>query len=70
MKKHRASKLYCSFCGKSSQEARQLIAGPDVFICDECVVEAYGHITPPPPSDDDRRLYEIGWEHDPQVGYP
>ncbi len=29
--------LYCSFCGKSQHEARKLIAGPSVFICDECV---------------------------------
>jgi ATP-dependent Clp protease ATP-binding subunit ClpX len=29
--------LYCSFCGKSQHEVRKLIAGPNVFICDECV---------------------------------
>ena len=29
--------LYCSFCGKSQNEVRKLIAGPSVFICDECV---------------------------------
>ena len=29
--------LYCSFCGKSQHEVRKLIAGPQVFICDECV---------------------------------
>jgi ATP-dependent Clp protease ATP-binding subunit ClpX len=29
--------LYCSFCGKSQQEVRKLIAGPSVFICAECV---------------------------------
>lgn len=29
--------LYCSFCGKSQHEVRKLIAGPTVFICDECV---------------------------------
>ena len=29
--------LYCSFCGKSEHEVRKLIAGPSVFICDECV---------------------------------
>jgi len=33
--------LYCSFCGKSQHEVRKLIAGPTVFICDECVV--HGH---------------------------
>lgn len=29
--------LYCSFCGKSQHEARKIIAGPSVFICDECI---------------------------------
>ena len=29
--------LYCSFCGESQHEVRKLIAGPTVFICDECV---------------------------------
>ncbi len=29
--------LYCSFCGKSQHEVRKLIAGPQVYICDECV---------------------------------
>ena len=29
--------LYCSFCGKSQHEVRKLIAGPTVFVCDECV---------------------------------
>lgn len=29
--------LYCSFCGKSQEEVRNLIAGPSVFICDECI---------------------------------
>ena len=29
--------LYCSFCGKSQHEVRKLIAGPNVFICNECV---------------------------------
>lgn len=31
------STLYCSFCGKSQHEVKKLIAGPTVFICDECV---------------------------------
>ena len=29
--------LLCTFCGKSQHEVRKLIAGPTVFICDECV---------------------------------
>lgn len=28
--------IYCSFCGKSQHEVRKIIAGPSVFICDEC----------------------------------
>ena len=29
--------LFCSFCGKSQKEVKKLIAGPTVFVCDECV---------------------------------
>src|SRR3990167_2320093 len=29
--------MYCSFCGKSQSEVKKLIAGPSVFVCDECV---------------------------------
>ncbi len=36
-KKDQKSTLYCSFCGKSQHEVRKLIAGPTVFICDDCV---------------------------------
>ena len=36
--------LYCSFCGKSQHEVRKLIAGPTVFICDECVELCMGII--------------------------
>ena len=35
--KNNKNVLYCSFCGKSQHEVRKLIAGPTVFICDECV---------------------------------
>ncbi len=37
MVKDNKNTLYCSFCGKSQHEVRKLIAGPTVFICDECV---------------------------------
>jgi len=37
MSKDNKNTLYCSFCGKSQHEVRKLIAGPTVFICDECV---------------------------------
>jgi ATP-dependent Clp protease ATP-binding subunit ClpX len=36
-KRTRGSSIYCSFCGKIQHEVRKLIAGPSVFICDECV---------------------------------
>ncbi|MDE9457040.1 hypothetical protein KKJ00_04225 [Xenorhabdus bovienii] len=32
-----AEKLYCSFCGKSKDETKALVAGPHVYICDECI---------------------------------
>ncbi len=35
--KAETEKLYCSFCGKNQHEVKKLIAGPNVFICDECV---------------------------------
>ena len=35
--KNSKNTLFCSFCGKSQHEVRKLIAGPTVFICDECV---------------------------------
>ena len=35
--------FYCSFCGKSQHEVRKLIAGPTVFICDECVRTVHGY---------------------------
>ena len=40
MPKHgdeRLGNLVCSFCGKSQEEVRKLIAGPTVYICDECI---------------------------------
>ena len=40
MPKHgddRSGNLVCSFCGKSQDEVRKLIAGPTVYICDECI---------------------------------
>ncbi len=36
MGEQKKAALYCSFCGKSQYEVRRLIAGPTVFICDEC----------------------------------
>ena len=36
-KKNDKESLFCSFCGKSQKEVKKLIAGPTVFVCDECV---------------------------------
>ena len=36
-KKEHGGSLVCSFCGKSQKEVRKLIAGPTVYICDECI---------------------------------
>ena len=37
MPRKSSRELFCSFCGKSQKEVRKLIAGPSVYICDECV---------------------------------
>jgi ClpX C4-type zinc finger/Glyoxalase superfamily protein len=47
--------LYCSFCGKSQHEVQKLIAGPEVFICDECVDLCTGIVDP----DDDKELFRL-----------
>ena len=36
-KKNEKDSLFCSFCGKNQKEVKKLIAGPTVFVCDECV---------------------------------
>jgi ATP-dependent Clp protease ATP-binding subunit ClpX len=36
-KKRKLELLRCSFCGKFEKEVRKLVAGPDVYICDDCV---------------------------------
>ena len=36
-KKNDKETLFCSFCGKNQKEVKKLIAGPTVFVCDECV---------------------------------
>ena len=65
--------LYCSFCGKSQHEVRKLIAGPSVYICDECVelcndiireelddVSTGEHEQLPTPKDIHARIKELG----------
>ena len=42
-KKNDKDSLFCSFCGKSQKEVKKLIAGPTVFVCDECVELMYGY---------------------------
>ena len=45
---HDKNTLYCSFCGKSQHEVRKLIAGPIVFICNECVLLCFDIIAETP----------------------
>ena len=47
--------LYCSFCGKSQHEVRKLIAGPSVFICDECVDLCTDIVEP----DENKELFQL-----------
>ena len=47
--------LYCSFCGKSQHEVKKLIAGPSVFICDECIDRCNEIIRDELPSGDETR---------------
>ena len=47
--------LYCSFCGKSQHEVKKLIAGPSVFICDECIELCNDIIRDEVPARDRRR---------------
>ena len=37
MTEEKEKSLFCSFCGKNQHEVKKLIAGPSVFICDECI---------------------------------
>jgi len=65
----RKIKQRCSFCGKGESEVRKLIAGPGVFICDQCVELANKVIhdegqpapEPPPVHPPRRRLNFSGW---------
>ncbi|MCC8463934.1 hypothetical protein J8V44_05460 [Photorhabdus bodei] len=45
--------LYCSFCGKKQDEVAKLIAGPSVYICNECVALSQGII------DEETKLYRV-----------
>jgi hypothetical protein len=57
--------LYCSFCGKSQHEVRKLIAGPEVFICDECVELCTDIVEP----DNDKELFRL-MKGDEETGRP
>ena len=41
-----APELHCSFCGKPTDDVRQLIVGPGVYICNECVQICVSYLTP------------------------
>ncbi|MDF2676066.1 MAG: clpX [Bacillota bacterium] len=52
MSKNNEKQIKCSFCGKSQEQVRRLIAGPDVYICDECIELCYNIV------DDDVESFE------------
>jgi len=52
MAKNNEKQIKCSFCGKSQEQVRRLIAGPDVYICDECIDLCYNIV------DDDTDVFE------------
>jgi ATP-dependent Clp protease ATP-binding subunit ClpX len=52
MAKNNEKQIRCSFCGKSQEQVRRLIAGPDVYICDECIDLCYNIV------DDDVDVFE------------
>jgi ClpX C4-type zinc finger/Glyoxalase superfamily protein len=60
--------LYCSFCGKSQHDVRKLIAGPSVFICDECVDLCTDIVEP----DEGKELFQLmtGTEESGRRTYP
>jgi ClpX C4-type zinc finger/Glyoxalase superfamily protein len=59
-------KLHCSFCGKSQHEVHKLIAGPSVFICDECVDLCTDIVEP----DEDLELFRLMSEEGGKLAYP
>lgn len=58
-----APTLYCSFCGKSQHDVRKLVAGPAVFICDECVSLCTDFVEDPLSEEDLSRLKQRGTEN-------
>ena len=42
-KYNETKQLKCSFCGKSQEQVRRLVAGPNVYICDECIELCQGY---------------------------
>ena len=52
--------MHCSFCGKSQKAVKRLIAGPSVYICDECVALCNGILeSHPPRANEPERLQEL-----------
>ena len=51
--------LHCSFCGKAQKVVKRLIAGPGVYICDECVALCNGILESNPPKDDPAQITEL-----------
>ena len=61
-KKDENDNLFCSFCGKNQSEVRKLIAGPAVYICDECIQLCSEIIEEETQKDTDRDYFMSGTE--------
>ena len=59
MAKTRTDYRICSFCGKSAQNAQKIVAGPGVFICDECIEACYSIIHEPTRRDDKSTISSV-----------
>jgi hypothetical protein len=53
--------LNCSFCGKSQNDVRKLIVGPEVYICDECIDLCHELIAEPEPSEEEKKAARRWW---------
>lgn len=62
--------LHCSFCGKNATEVKKLIAGPDVYICDECIDLCHGILKGGPVQQGDAAVDEAATETGPKIPTP
>ena len=62
--------LHCSFCGKNATEVKKLIAGPDVYICDECIDLCHGILKGGPIKQGDSDIEEVEADEGPKIPTP